>query len=92
MTTTRINHTGHNHPSTTAARTACRAAMATTTEPTYVVGRIGVGTSIHRLTDAQANGAWCGTGYNRRGRKTRVLVTDTAAPFSAITCARCAKV
>ncbi len=24
MTTTRINHTGHNHPNTTAARTACR--------------------------------------------------------------------
>jgi hypothetical protein len=24
MTTTRISHTGHNHPNTTAARTACR--------------------------------------------------------------------
>lgn len=31
MTTTRINHTGHNHPNTTAARTACRKAMAKAT-------------------------------------------------------------
>jgi hypothetical protein len=27
MTNTRINHTGHDHPNTTAARTACRKAM-----------------------------------------------------------------
>ena len=27
MTNTRIDHTGHNHPSTTAARTACRKAL-----------------------------------------------------------------
>jgi hypothetical protein len=32
MTTTRINHTGHDHPNTTAARTACRKAMKTTPE------------------------------------------------------------
>lgn len=28
MTTTRTNHTGHDHPNTTAARTACRKATA----------------------------------------------------------------
>lgn len=28
MTTTRISHTGHDHPNTTAARTACRKQMA----------------------------------------------------------------
>lgn len=28
MTTTRINHTGHNHPSTTKARQACRKLVA----------------------------------------------------------------
>ena len=27
MTTTRINHIGHDHPSTTTARTACRKSM-----------------------------------------------------------------
>jgi hypothetical protein len=32
MNTTRISHTGHNHPSTTAARTACRKAMKATPE------------------------------------------------------------
>lgn len=39
MTTTRINHTGHDHPNTTAARTACRRTM--TAAPTYrATGRV----------------------------------------------------
>lgn len=48
--TTRINHTGHNHPNTTAARTACRKAIRENT-PTggFRLASIGNGTRLHYI-------------------------------------------
>jgi hypothetical protein len=90
MTTTRINHTGHNHPNTTAARTACRKAMKTPVElPTRVV--VGNGKAIHKAVlaeDGMVIGARCGAGLQRGVRKAssyRAIKTD------AMTCDRCAK-
>ena len=47
MTTTRINHTGHNHPNTTAARTACRKTMKTAPIGDLQLATIGNGMRLH---------------------------------------------
>jgi hypothetical protein len=52
MTTTRISHTGHNHPSTTAARTACRKAMKATPVGTLELATIGNGMRLHYIDKA----------------------------------------
>lgn len=75
MTTTRISHTGHNHPSTTAARTACRKALKSTApvskpQPMAPALRVGNGKAVH-LAVVDGNtviGARCGSGLTRSGR------------------------
>lgn len=85
MTTTRINHTGHNHPNTTAARTACR--KGNTALVLVPAGMVGKGKSIHRLVLAgSAPYANCGAGLGRPGDVSR-SVKDL--PMSSITCGRC---
>ena len=79
MTTTRINHTGHNHPNTTAARTACRKALATVVLPPNVVGVRGG--KVH-LGNADTFPV-CRTGGQDSGR-TRYMETT-----AAVTCKGC---
>jgi hypothetical protein len=69
MTTTRINHTGHAHANTTAARTACRKAAAkfvAATTPMILAAKVGAGKAIHaaeRGTYGDGTiGTRCGTG------------------------------
>jgi len=67
MTTTRISHTGHNHPNTTAARTACRKALKAT-RPTVVGVKVGNGKAIH-IAEANIDdtiwGIRCGAGVTK---------------------------
>jgi hypothetical protein len=63
MTTNRINHTGHNHPATTAARTACRAimnkpAVYTVTNRIVTADRLTVGQVIQTQYSMIADGVW----------------------------------
>lgn len=81
MTTTRINHTGHNHSNTTAARTACRKAMKanTPTKATVELATVGNGTRHHYIDPA--------TGATRCGKDQPVWVrTDT---IDAVDCKGC---
>jgi hypothetical protein len=69
MTTTRISHTGHNHPNTTAARTACRKAMKAT-KATVVGVTVGKGKAIHIAEANMDDTIWgvrCGAGATRVG-------------------------
>jgi hypothetical protein len=52
MTTTRISHTGHNHPNTTAARTACRKAMKATKVGSLELAIVGNGKAVHYIDKA----------------------------------------
>jgi hypothetical protein len=52
MMTTRISHTGHNHPSTTAARTACRKAMKAAPVETLEIATVGNGSRFHYIDKA----------------------------------------
>jgi hypothetical protein len=95
MTTTRISHTGHNHPNTTAARTACRKAIkATPVTPAPLPLRVivGKGKAVHAAViaaDGTAIGAACGAGLQRGLRATSSLRSIRTA---GMTCDRCAKV
>lgn len=81
MTTTRISHTGHNHPSTTAARTECRKAMKATTKavPTVDLATIGNGVRFHYIDNA--------TGTTRCGKVQPVFVRT--APITDVDCVSC---
>lgn len=59
MTTTRINHTGHNHPNTTAARTACRKAMKATPVGNLQLAVVGNGVRVHYV-DMATGDTRCG--------------------------------
>lgn len=93
MTTTRINHTGHNHSSTTAARTACRKAMKATPVVELVpVCHVGKGNTTHRLVVTDANvtvGAHCGAGLQRGRRAASPIHRLADAPATDINCGRC---
>jgi hypothetical protein len=86
MTTTRINHTDHNHPNTTAARTACRKAMKNTPEvtpePRNVVAMAGG--KVH-APNTFVDGIYplCRNG-SMSTRNTKYRVTD--APVSCRNC------
>jgi hypothetical protein len=54
MTTTRIDHTGHNHPNTTAARTACRKAINAGTAPSQMVTADSYINNYRRITGTVA--------------------------------------
>jgi hypothetical protein len=79
MTTTRINHTGHNHPSTTAARTACRKATPIVASPSNVVGVRGGKVHLGTADEFPV----CRTGGQDSGR-THYRTTD-----AAVTCKGC---
>lgn len=89
MTTTRINHTGHAHPSTTAARTACRKAMKATPAPVVTVPTclVGMGRAVHRavMNDDTLIGARCGAGLKRDGSDSNYIKNGNL-PISSITC------
>jgi hypothetical protein len=93
MTTTRINHTGHDHPSTTAARTACRNAMNAT--PVLVPAcLVGKGDALHFAVlsdDGQLIGARCGAGLQRGRRAASTITRVKNVPASDIDCGRCMK-
>jgi hypothetical protein len=83
MTTTRIDHTGHNHPSTTAARTACRKAMKKVA--TVARGTIGSSRVVHMLEVNMSDVAYdvrCGKDIARVAR-----VDD--GPVDTVTCKSC---
>jgi hypothetical protein len=87
MTTTRINHTGHDHPNTTAARTACRTALRKMAETPAPVVRnvISVkGGAVH-APNAFVDGAFplCRNG-SMSNLGTRYRLTD--APVSCRNC------
>lgn len=90
MTTTRINHTGHNHPNTTAARTACRKAIKATVNATPIRVTVGKGKAVHKavLNGDVVVAAACGAGMQRGRRKASAL---RAIRTDAMTCDRCAK-
>lgn len=85
MTTTRIDHTGHNHPSTTAARTACRKAIKATPVTTKLA-LVGNGKFTHHpvMADDTLVGVSCGQGLQRGRRRastyTLITVDGTVAP------------
>lgn len=87
---TRINHTGHDHPNTTAARTACRKAMKSA--PTYTL----VSTRGSRVTHAaegapDARGYYiidCGSGLNTVGTH-RSAMYRKAVGATELTCRKC---
>lgn len=89
MTTTRIDHTGHNHPRTTAARTACRKAMKVETVAIATVGR-GAATHLAVMVDDRLIGVRCGAGLQRgrRAASSYALVTNMNT-LSDVTCGRC---
>ena len=88
MTTTRINHTGHNHPNTTSARTACRKA---TTAPVFHLVAVGKGKMAHAAFighDGAVTGTRCGAGLGRGVRKNSPLTVWTSAT-NDVNCHRC---
>jgi hypothetical protein len=93
MNTTRIDHTGHNHPSTTAARTACRKALAAgPTVELVPVCHIGRSSTTHALvvTDTGVTvGARCGAGLQRGRRAPSAIYRAADAPVATIDCGRC---
>lgn len=93
MTTTRINHTGHNHPNTTAARTACRKATKAIVElPGIPVCAVGNGRQIHNAVlgaDDMLIGAKCGAGLTRNGRDSNVRRLADLPAGSVVSCHRC---
>jgi hypothetical protein len=94
MTTTRINHTGHNHPSTTTARTACRKAMKVTAKVTLVDGgRVGRGNAIHIsivATDGSMYGVKCGAGMTRSAMRGNSALTNLGRiDLTTVTCKTC---
>jgi hypothetical protein len=92
MTTTRIDHTGHNHPSTTAARTACRKALAATpvVAPVFHLVAIGNGKVRHQavMADDTCVGARCGAGLQRGLRKASTM-THYTSDVDDVNCNRC---
>lgn len=94
MTTTRINHTGHAHASTTAARTACRKAMKVTTVelPGVPVCVVGNGRVVHLAVIADNGGlmgARCGAGLTRNGSDSNVTRIADLPAGTAASCHRC---
>lgn len=93
MTTTRINHTGHDHANTTAARTACRKALATTTAsaPVFTLVAVGNGKVRHAANlahDGQVLGARCGAGL-QRGLRAQSTFTSWTSDINDVNCNRC---
>lgn len=94
MTTTRINHTGHNHPNTTAARTACRKALRTAPVevPTYAAALVGKGKALHLAFlghDGALIGTRCGAGMGRGVKKNSPYYAAGSVPLADITCRGC---
>lgn len=91
--TTRIDHTGHNHPKTTAARTACRKALKAAPIATYATCAVGKGKQDHvAVLDADGNliAAKCGAGYGRGVRKNSPLRRLADLPVGHVVgCHRC---
>jgi len=92
MTTTRINHTGHAHANTTAARTACRKAASVKIE-TYAICAVGNGKQTHIAVlghDGTLIGAKCGAGLQRGVRKASSVRRLADLPIgSVVGCHRC---
>jgi hypothetical protein len=91
MTTTRIDHTGHAHPSTTAARTECRKAMKAT-PATRTACVVGNGKMVHEAVlghDGTLIAARCGAGMQRGIRKASALTRVEIAADSTVSCHRC---
>jgi hypothetical protein len=91
MTTTRINHTGHDHANTTTARTACRKAMAATPAPVFHMVVVGNGKVRHTAYlghDGVVLGARCGAGLGRGVRKNSPL-TAWISDVNDVNCNRC---
>lgn len=93
MTTTRIDHTGHNHPKTTAARTACRKAMknAAPAVTLYPVATVGKGNALHLalLDNGTVYAVRCGAGLGRGVRKNSPIVRREDSPMADVTCRGC---
>ncbi|MET0416566.1 MAG: hypothetical protein ABW022_11165 [Actinoplanes sp.] len=93
MTTTRIDHTGHNHLSTTAARTACRKAMKATPAPvtTRTVVLVGKGKFTHEGVFAADDlvAARCGAGMQRGRRRASTLTAIKVPVDTVVSCHRC---
>jgi hypothetical protein len=92
MTTTRINHTGHNHPNTTAARTACRKALkATATKATLPLAKVGKGNAQHwaELWDGKLSSVRCGAGLGRGVKKNSPLIRLEDGTIDDVTCTKC---
>lgn len=93
MTTTRINHTGHDHPSTTAARTACRKAMKAAVPTTFPTAWVGAGKALHLAVidnDGHIYGVRCGAGLTRRGGDSAYRAGNNL-PLADVTCTKCHK-
>lgn len=91
MTTTRINHTNHDHANTTAARTACRKEMKTATVEVPVRVVVGRGKAVHAAVldhTGSVVAAKCGAGMQRGIRRASDL---RAVRTTEMTCDRCAK-
>jgi len=92
MTTTRISHTGHNHPSTTAARTACRKALRSASKPTVHGVAVGNGKAWH-IAEANVDGTiWgvrCGAGLGRGVKKNSPLTSLGMIELDMVTCKGC---
>lgn len=80
MTTTRISHTGHNHPSTTAARTACRKAMKAAPKFELTLTTVGKGKAVHYV-DHAVNTTRCGKNF--------VEKDTVGGSIDAVTCKGC---
>lgn len=93
MTTTRINHTGHNHPNTTAARTLCRKAFRTETVPSITVplATVGNGKASHvaELDNGQVIGVRCGAGLGRGVRGNSTFRFMDLGAIEDVTCTKC---
>ena len=94
MNTTRIDHTGHAHPSTPDARRRCRAARALLLPAVELVPvcHVGRSSTTHALvvTDTGATvGARCGAGLQRGRRAPSAIYRAADAPVATIDCRRC---
>lgn len=96
MTTTRINHTGHAHANTTAARTACRkslghlagtvfAPVAPVEVPMFTLGVVGRGKVRHSVlvVDGNVIGVKCGADKGRSD------ISTWTCEINDVNCHRC---
>lgn len=92
MTTTRINHTGHDHPNTTTARTACRKAMKAPVATLYPTAVVGKGKAVHLAlisTGDNLYGVRCGAGMGRGVKADSALRYTGHQAIDAVTCKGC---